>query len=85
MGDFLDPFSITDIEVTDPTTGLPLSGISITGADGITYPVNISSVPEPNNIWFVLASIISCIGLQARRRIQAMFGKVPLASVDLEI
>jgi hypothetical protein len=49
-GDFLDPFTITNIEVTNPTTGQPLSGISITGAYGISYPVNVTSVPEPSSL-----------------------------------
>jgi hypothetical protein len=57
-GDFLDPFTITNIAVTDPTTGQPLSGISITGAYGISYPVNVSSVPEPSSLGLLSAIIL---------------------------
>jgi hypothetical protein len=67
-GDFLDPFTITDIEATDPTTGQPLSGITITGASGVSYPVNVTSaVPEPNSLWIVLASVGCCGAMRARR------------------
>jgi hypothetical protein len=51
-GDFLDP-TLTDVEIFDPSTGLPVQGISVTGDDGTVYPVNVNEaapvapVPEP--------------------------------------
>jgi hypothetical protein len=58
-GDFLDPFTIMDIEATDPTTGHPLSGISITGASGVSYPVNISAVPEPSTLPLIIVALLA--------------------------
>jgi len=56
-GDFLDP-TLTDIEITDPTTGLPVEGISVTGDDGSIYPVNLNEAapiptPEPGTIYLL--------------------------------
>jgi len=50
--DFLDPASIVNVVVTDPTTGLPISGVSVTTDEGITFPVNGagSAVPEPSSL-----------------------------------
>jgi hypothetical protein len=67
-GDFLDPLTITDIEATNPITGQLLSGIIITGASGVSYPVNVTSaVPEPNSLWIVLASLGCCVAKRAQR------------------
>lgn len=45
---FNDP--VLYIQATDPTTGEPLSSITITGDSGITYPVNTSPVPEVSTV-----------------------------------
>jgi hypothetical protein len=44
-GDFLDP-TLTDIEITDASTGLTVHGISVTGDDGTVYPVNTQVAVE---------------------------------------
>lgn len=36
---FIDPAQLT-ISATDPTTGAPLLGVTVTGSDGFQYPVN---------------------------------------------
>ena len=54
--DFFDPASIVNVIATDPMTGLPLSGVSVTTAVGVTYPVNGSApsgVPEPITLFLV--------------------------------
>lgn len=54
--DFLDPASIVNVIATDPKTGLPISGVSVTTDGGITYPVNgagPSGVPEPSTLFLV--------------------------------
>lgn len=40
--DFPDP-ELKNIIVTDPTTGLAVSGVTVTGSDGAIYPVNASA------------------------------------------
>ena len=60
-GDFLDPFTLTNILVTDPTTGQPIAGATISGASGATYPVKVSSTPEPST-WLTLTTGILLVG-----------------------
>jgi hypothetical protein len=57
--DFLDGFVITNVEVTDPNTGQLLSGVTITGASGISYPVNASSIPEPSTLGLVAGLLLA--------------------------
>jgi hypothetical protein len=64
-GDFGDPV-LTDILITDPTTGLPVSGITLTGDDGFVYPVNFSSTPEPSSVG-LLAFVLIAVGILSRR------------------
>jgi hypothetical protein len=66
--DFLDPFTLTNILVTDPNTGLPIAGATIMGASGTTYPVNVvSSAPEPSTLGSI-ASGVFLIGAFRRYR-----------------
>jgi len=66
-GDFGDPI-LTNVLITDATTGLPVSGVTLTGADGTVYPVNVSSaVPEPSFAGLALL-ILMAIGVVSRRR-----------------
>ncbi len=64
-GDFGDP-ALTDILITDPATGLPVSGITLTGDDGFVYPVNVGSVPEPSSMG-LLAAVLIAVGILSRR------------------
>src|SRR5579872_4031117 len=68
-GNFLDP-TLTDIEITDPTTGLTVHGISVTGDDGTVYPVNVeeaASVPEPGAVYLLGFVLIAIPLLHSRR------------------
>lgn len=67
--DFLDPFSLTNIEVTNANTGLPVSGITITGSSGAVYPVNVpSAVPEPSYL-SLAGTFLIATGMMLRNRI----------------
>lgn len=64
---FLDSFAISDIQVTDPTTGQVLSGVTITGGpSGVPYGVNV--VPEPSSLALTLAALMLA-SVMARKRI----------------
>lgn len=48
--DFLDPFSIIDVQALDPASGNPIAGISVVSDAGPVFPVNVnnlSAAPEP--------------------------------------
>jgi hypothetical protein len=67
-GDFLDP-TLTDVEITDPANGLVVNGISLTGDNGVVYPVNQAvSTPEPGGIGYIAGLAIVSVGLLRRRR-----------------
>jgi hypothetical protein len=63
---FLDPFSITNIQVTDPNTGQLLSGVTITGSSGLPYTVN--GVPEPSSLMLTFAAL-ALAPIIARKRV----------------
>ena len=67
--DFLDPASIVNVEVTDPTTGAPISGVSVTTASGISFPVNgaAAAVPEPSSLYLLAAGVLGLVLLQRRK------------------
>jgi hypothetical protein len=67
--DFLDPASIVNVEVTDPTTGAPISGVSVTTANGISFPVNgaAAAVPEPSSLYLLAAGVLGLVLLQRRK------------------
>jgi hypothetical protein len=65
---FLDPFTLTNILVTDPTTGLQIAGATVTGASGTTYPVNVvSSAPEPSTLGSIAIGVF-LLGASRRYR-----------------
>lgn len=57
VGLFPDP-SITNIEITDPNTGQPIPGVTVTGQSGTVYTVNASTVPEPATFPVIFAGIL---------------------------
>jgi hypothetical protein len=67
--DFSDP-DFTDILITDPSTGLPVLGLTATGDDGTIFPVDvgISETPEPSSL-VLLAAGFTGLGIASRRRL----------------
>ena len=61
-GNFLDP-TLTDIEITDPATGLTVHGISGTGDDGSVYPVNLQEAPEPSDAVYMVGFLLVAVPL----------------------
>ena|GEM_PF-3779674 len=57
--DFLDPFTLTNILVTDPSTGQPIAGATITALSGTVYPANVSSIPEPTGLLLLGTGLIA--------------------------
>jgi hypothetical protein len=71
-GDFGDP-AIIDFVITNPTTGLPVSGVTVTGDDGTVYAVNTSSgVPEPSSAGLLTVGLLGVVILSARKRFQGI-------------
>lgn len=59
--DFLDPFTLSNILVTNGNTGQMISGVTITGGSGATYPTNVqSAVPEPGASALVIVGALGC-------------------------
>jgi transposase len=56
---FLDPWMLTNILVTDPTTGQPIAGATVSGSSGTIYPANASSIPEPSSLALLFAGLIA--------------------------
>ncbi len=56
--DFLDPLTLTNILVTDPNTGQPIAGATLTGLSGTVYPTNVGSVPEPTAFLLVATGCV---------------------------
>lgn len=59
--DFLDPATLAFV-ATNPVTGAPLSGITITGDSGTIYSVNeVLAAPEPSTLTLSLSVLIVLI------------------------
>jgi hypothetical protein len=53
----VDPV-INDIEILNPGTGQPISGLTLTGDDGTIFPVNQNeAVPEPSSLTLLALSL----------------------------
>jgi len=68
-GNFLDP-TLSNIEITDPATGLPVQGLSVTGDTGTVYPVNQAEViPEPPDAIYMLGVGLLLMAVALRRTV----------------
>ncbi len=67
--DFLDPVSLTDIEVTNPGTGKEIAGSELIGSFGTIYPVNLAgtAVPEPRSLPILIVALIAVSVIAWRR------------------
>jgi hypothetical protein len=60
-GTLSDPIAFT---VTDPGTGEPVGGVTVTASDGYRFAVN--ATPEPGGVTYLVAAAIVLLGWKAR-------------------
>jgi hypothetical protein len=61
--DFVDP-ELTDLVITDPSTGLPVLGLTAVGDEGTVFPVDVgiaAPTPEPSSLALLAVGLIAVI------------------------